>query len=311
MSKKFSPSIPVNQYTRIAVDLAKHSFSIAAMDDTHNITYTTHISRDRFLGSIPKLPKTTFAFEAASSCHFIARTLQQQHGHDVILLKTRDVKAFAQSRQKNDINDAIAIARASLDPTLMHVQPLSFEAQKVKSLHHIRSQVKCLKTQQSNSLLATLAEFGYTPKLSKSSFANKAHHHIQEACSLGFIDATFAAILIKSADLLLHYIQEIKHHDALIRQHNKNNKRAKRLLTIPAIGPINASIFAHKFPELYHTASDFAASLGLVPRQHTTGGLIRLGSISKQGDRYARSMLVQGARSIVIYCKDGRCCMEV
>jgi transposase len=221
-------------------------------------------------------------------------------GHKVIVLKTKDVKAYAKSRQKNDINDAIAICKAAIDPDLKHVKLKSREEQTISYLHKSRQNVIQQRIQRSNSIMTSLQEFGFIVTCGKSKFAKNCEMYVSEAYDKDFITNDVNQEMLEDCKEIEQSIKREKELDSLIAKKNKSSEKAQLLVGIPGIGPINASILSIKPMEIYETAKDFAASLGLVPKQSTTGGKIKLGGITKQGDRYARTMLIQAGRSIVM-----------
>jgi len=148
--------------------------------------------------------------------------------------------------------------------------------------------------------MTSLQEFGYITKCGKSRFASDCKDFVNDALENGFISIVIYNQMLIDCREISQLIAREKDIEQDIIANNKSSNDAQLLVTIPGIGPINASILSNKSVEIYETARDFASSLGLVPKQSTTGGVIRLGSITKQGDRYARTMLIQGARSIVM-----------
>ncbi len=291
----------MTDYRVIAIDLAKTKFHFVAMNYENKVILKQKMHRQEFFDKIESLfpsPKT-FAFEACGGCHYVAQRLEKL-GHKVILLKPKDVKPYAKSRQKNDLNDAIAIARAALDPEIKHVKHKTIEQQQVAYLHKSRQNTIQQRIQRSNSIMTSLQEFGYIAKCGKSQFAKDCHDFIKNALESGYIAKPVYDQMLLDCDEIKQLIKRERELDKEIISSNKSSKAAILLETIPGIGPINASILGNKSMETYEDARDFAASLGLVPKQSTTGGTIRLGSITKHGDRYARTMLVQGARSLLM-----------
>lgn len=291
----------MNNYNIIGIDLAKRNFYIVAIDKNRKAILKKSITREDFFSKfIPEFSKPqTFAFEACGGCHYVAQVLQEK-GHKVIVLKPKDVKAYANAKQKNDSNDALAICKAALDPELMRVHAKSQEEQQISYLHKSRQNIIQQRIQRSNSLITSLMEFGYIVKIGKSRFAQKCESFVKDALEKQyFLNAVYDE-MIKDCEEIKSLLIREQALDKHIVQKNKESKIAINLETIPGIGPINASILSNKPMKAYSSAKDFAASLGLVPTQHTTGGKIILGSITKQGDRYARTMLIQGARSIVM-----------
>jgi transposase len=291
----------VTDYKVIGIDLAKKKLHIAALDANNKVAMTTAIDHKDFIEKVCMLfaEKQTFAFEACSGSHYMGRLLEEM-GHNVIALKTKDVKAYAKSRQKNDKNDAIAICKAALDPDLKRVELKSEMEQRVFYLHKSRSNAIQQRVQRTNSIISSLHEFGFTVKCKKAEFAKKCEEEVLEAYRIGHIEDMVLEEMLKDCAEVAHLLEREKQLDKLIIGLNKDSESAQLLLTIPGIGPINASVLSNKPMRAYDTAKDFAASLGLVPKQNTTGGNVKLGSISKQGDRYARTMLIQAGRSVLM-----------
>jgi len=293
----------MSKYKAIGIDLAKKIFHIAAINHNNKVILKRAINRQDFFEQLPILfPSTeTFAFEACGGCNYTAQKLQAL-GHTVILLKPKDVKAYAKSRQKNDMNDAIAICKAACDPDIMHVSAKSRDEQEIAYIHKARQNTIRQRIQRSNSLMTSMIEFGYVPNCKKAEFARMYLLYLEEAYKEGFLPKPVYEQMLADGQEIEHLLKRQQQLEKAIKTQNKKSPKAKLLQTIPGIGPINASILSIKPVELYETAKDFAASLGLVPKQHTTGGKIILGSITKQGDRYARTMLIQGGRAIVMRC---------
>lgn len=291
----------MKNYTTIGIDLAKTKLHIAALNDQNKVVLKKAISRKDFIEKLQIMfaPNQTFAFEACGGSHNIGQILTQA-GHKVILLKPKDVKAYAKSRQKNDINDAIAICKASLDPDLKHVHLKSKDEQTVSYLHKSRQNVIQQRIQRSNSIMTSLQEFGFVVTCGKAKFAKESKEYVLQAYEEGFITKSVKQEMIKDSAEIEQLLNREKALDIEISTKNKKSPKAILLQKIPGIGPINASILSIKAMDDYQEAKDFAASLGLVPKQNTTGGQIRLGGITKQGDRYARTMLIQAGRSIVM-----------
>ena len=154
-----------------------------------------------------------------------------------------------------------------------------------------------IKFQRSNSLIASLFEFGYLVTCEKSKFAKSCRDFVNLALEEDFINKAIADQMFLDCEEIEQLITTEKSLDKEISNKNKNSEKAKILSTIPGIGAINASILSIKAIGLYDSAKDFADSLGIVPKQNTTGGKIVLGRITKQGDRYTRTMLIQAGRS--------------
>lgn len=291
----------MNEYTIIGIDLAKTKFHIAALNSENKVILKKSISRQNFIERLETMfaPNQTFAFEACGGAHNIRQILTGR-GHKVIALKPKDVKAYAKSRQKNDINDAIAICKSALDPDLKRVHLKTKTEQEVSYLHKTRQNVIRQRIQRSNSIMTSLQEFGFIVLCGKAKFAKECKDYVLKAYEDHSIGRVIYQEMVSDCDEIEQLIKREKELNKKIIASNKQSEKAKLLETIPGIGPINASILSNKPMQTYETSRDFAASLGLVPKQSTTGGNIKLGGITKQGDRYARTMLIQAGRSIVM-----------
>lgn len=291
----------MKDYKLIGIDLAKRNFHLAAINSNNKVIMKKAVKRDIFIENLTQefAPNQTFCFEACSGAHNIGQILESL-GHKVIALKPKDVKAYAKSRQKNDINDAISICKAALDPDLKRVRLKTKEEQSIAYFHKTRQKVIHQRIELSNSLLSSLHEFGYIVNVGKSQFAKDCEEYVQKAYNMHEIGFDVYQEMLDDCEAIKQLIHREKQLDKLIVNKNKQSPKAMLLTTIPGIGPINASILSNKPMDAYDNAKDFSASLGIVPRQNTTGGIIKLGSITKQGDRYARTMLIQAARTVVI-----------
>jgi transposase len=182
----------------------------------------------------------------------------------------------------------------------MPVKYKTKEQQEVAYLHKARQNTIQQRIQRSNSLITSLFEFGFLVECGKTQFAKDCKEFVKDAFDEGFITNTIFDQMEIDCEEIKNLIDREKKLDKLIVAKNKKSDKAILLETIPGIGPINASILSNKSTEPYSTPKDFAASLGLVPKQNTTGGKIVLGRITKQGDRYARTMLIQAGRSLLM-----------
>lgn len=291
----------MTQYKIIGIDLAKTHFHIAALDCDHKLALKKALHRSDVLSYISTtFPKgSTLAMEACAGCHFWGQNLVSL-GFRVILLKPKDVKPYAKARQKNDINDALAICKAALDPELKHIHLKSQEEQIVAYLHKARQNTIQQRIQRSNSILTSLMEFGVVVKCSKSAFGKEAQTHILDAFKKKSIPKAIFDQMMLDALEITALLKRESGLDKEIRVYNGGSEIAKILETIPGIGPVNASILSIQDMKGYTCGREFSASLGLVPKQLTTGGEIKLAGITKQGNRYIRTMLIQGARAILM-----------
>ena len=178
----------VNNYKVVGIDLAKKKFHFAGLDINNKVVFKKSMSRDNFLHEeIHKFDRgTIFAFEACGVSNYLARYLTK-HSHLVEIMKPKDVKAYAKLRQKNDINDAIAICKTALDPDLKKVQPKTVFEQEVAYIHKSRQNTIRQRIQRSNSLISSLLEFGYIVSCGKAKFAQNWLSYLNEAKENSFI----------------------------------------------------------------------------------------------------------------------------
>lgn len=259
--------------------------------------------RDKFLKAISELEKDTLiAMEACGSSNYWAQKISSLD-YKVQLMKTKDVKIYAKSKQKNDYNDALAITKAVRDPELKTVQARTKEEQDVRLLHKTRKNTIRDRVQKTNCLISSLYEYGYVTKLSKGKFSKACLEEVEQAYQEKYISKHTYELLKAEGKEIITLCEKEKLIDKMIIESNKQSKKATKLQKVLGIGPINASCLSNASIESYDSPRDFAASLGLVPKQYTSGDEVVLGSITKQGDRYARTMLVQAGRSVVIRAK--------
>lgn len=288
----------MNQITLIGLDLAKRNFHIVGVDQRGAKILSLKLTRQKLLEFFAGADRSiTVAMEACASCHYWGQVLTGL-GYKVIVLKARDVKPYAGARQKNDTHDALAITKAAWDPNLRHVHIKTQAEQDLHLLHHMRETTIWERVRKTNRLMAILLEYGVDPGVSKLKFIQQMRAIVSKVHEDGFLSA-FAFELMQPlmADVEALMRQE-KAIDQKIVDLNKDSPKAQILMSIPGIGPINASVLSSMAMESYQRPKDFAASLGLVPRQHSTGGRIVLGSITRS--RMMRTLLIQGARCLLM-----------
>jgi len=293
----------MDKVTIIGVDLAKCVFQVHGCTTDGKAVFRKKLTRGQFEAFMAAQPRCVVAMEASSTAHHWGRTLKAL-GFEVRLLPPIHVKPFVK-RQKNDANDAEAITEAARRPGLHWVAIKSKEEQALAMLLRTRDQLISQRTATINALRSHLAEFGLVvPQGTK---------HLPEL-----------AQKMKSADLpaLVHDLADLhrKHIAALekriaglntsIEGHNRKSDTARLLTTMPGIGPIGAitiEAFACDLKQ-FGQGREFAAWLGLVPRQHSSGGKARLGRCSKMGQRDIRRLLIIGAMSVIAGSRrKGRC----
>ncbi len=277
----------------VGIDLAKNVFSVHAVDATGTVMVRRTLSRAKLSELVAQLPPSLIGMEACSGAHEWARRFKE-FGHTVRLMAPKFVAPYRKGG-KNDGNDAEAICEAVARPNMRFVPVKSAEQQSDLSLHRVRRGFVEERTATLNRLRGLLAEFGHVVPLR----AVELRRRVPEL--LGQLPTRVA---VCARDLLEHATQlEAKalQYEREIKLHVRTNELARRAQTRLGIGPLTASALVatvgngHDFKN----GRQFAAWLGLVPRQYSTGGKTRLGHITKRGDPYLRTLLVMGARSVL------------
>ncbi len=282
----------------IGIDLAKRSFQVHGAKADGSVAFRRKLSRGKLLGFLASQPPCTVAMEACAGAHYWGREIAAL-GHEVRLVPPIYVKPFVK-RQKNDAADAEAITEAAERPT-MHFVAVKTEAQQAQAmLFHTRDLLVRQRTQTINALRGHLAEYGVV--------APKGRARIwQLAAVLEDGDCGLPEAVVELGRLLFGRIEELDEKiDGLDREllaGSREDAETARLMTIPGVGPVTAMAIQAFAPpmESFRRGRDFSAWLGLVPRQHTTGGKPRLGRISKMGQRDLRRLLVSGAMTVVTH----------
>ena len=279
----------------IGVDLAKQVFSVCSVDSAGRVRERRDLRRDAFIQWLPSVPTgTTVAMEACSGAHHWARRCQD-YGLTPRLMAAQFVAPFRKSRTaKNDRNDAEAIATAARQGNMRFVPVKSVDQQARLSWHRVREGYKTEALATSNRLRGLLAEFGVAVAQSDAALRR----------TLADLDALALPCslvkLLRDADSQWMQLQaRIIEADRQIQMHAKADEACTRLRAIIGVGPITADAVVATIgsAQSFANGRQFAAWLGLVPMQHSSGGRTRLGRISCRGDGYLRTLLIQGARS--------------
>ena len=285
------------QITTIGLDIAKNVFQVHGIDANETVVVRKRLRRSQVLAFFKALPPCLIGMEACATAHYWARELTKL-GHRVRLMPAKDVKAYVK-RNKNDAADAEAICEAVRRPTMRFVRIKSAEQQGQLMQHRTRDLLMRQRTQSINALRAHLAELGIVAAQGDKGVKELLSIVADEKDARLPIDAR-ASVIVLAAQL--QAVQTlIGSIEKRIKTQHRSNEASKRLETIPGIGVIGASAIAATVadPTVFRSGRDFAAWIGLVPRQDSTGGKQKLGPISKQGDRYLRRILVVGAHSVL------------
>jgi transposase len=283
----------MNNVTTIGIDLAKNSFSVHGVDAAGAVLLRKTVSRARLMGLLIEQPPCVIGLEACSGAHEWARRFQT-FGHTVRLMAPRFVAPYRKNG-KNDGNDAEAICEAVSRPHMRFIPIKTLEQQAVLCLHRVRQGFIEERTATINRLRGLLAEFGFV--LPQSSAAVRR----SVAALLEQLPAHAARAL---GDLLEHLRSldaRVREYEHAIEAHARESEAAQLAQQRQGIGPLTASAIVATVGDVreFKNGRQFSAWLGLVPRQHSTGGKQRLGHITGRGDPYLRTLLVMGARSVL------------
>ena len=283
------------QITTIGLDIAKNVFQVHGIDAAENVVVRKQLRRSQVIAFFKGLAPCLVGMEACATSHYWARELMRL-GHQVRLMPAKDVKAYVK-RNKNDAADAEAICEAVRRPTMRFVAIKSAEQQGQLMQHRARDLLIRQRTQLINALRAHLAELGVA--------AAQGRAGVKELLTLitgdrGLPVDARASLMVLAAQLQAVQTMIGSLEKRIVKQH-RLNQESKRLQTIPGIGVIGASTITAVVPDptVFRSGRDFAAWIGLVPREDSTGGKRKLGPISKQGDRYLRRILVVGACAVL------------
>lgn len=281
----------------IGLDLAKNVFHMICLDDQQKEISKRKFRRHQVLPYFANLSPCWVAMEACAGAHNWARKLIQM-GHKVTLIAPQHVKPFLRGN-KNDYNDARAIIEAATRPGMPTVEIKTTVAQDLQAIHRLRSQCVKNRTALANSIRGLLSEYGIViPQR-----IQKLRKHLPAIMedSDNELSDLFRELLKSSYDQLVALDERVLYYTKKLEQLTRQDDACQRLQTVPGFGPIVASAYritignGHQFTR----GREVSAFLGIVPRQHSSGGKTVLLGISKRGDRYLRSQLIHGARSVV------------
>ena len=286
----------MKKFIRIGVDLAKKSFQVHALESEGGRSVSRKLSRSKFRSFFEGIEPCLVGMEACAAAHHWGRELSKL-GHTVRLMPPSYVKPYVK-RQKNDAADAEAICEAAQRPSMRFV-PVKTEAQQAAALvFRGRDLLVRQRTQISNALRGHMAEYGW--------IAPKGLAHLEKLAALladpSAVPADVRAVCTVLLESLAVLDRQIALLDKEIVRRSREDEVARRLMTIPGIGPITATAIAALAPPpgTFAKGRDFAAWVGLTPRQHSTGGKQKLGAISRMGERTLRRLLIIGSSAVVL-----------
>ncbi len=285
----------------IGLDLAKNIFHVVGFDHRGKQLFRKQLRRKQVTNWFAQQPVSLVGIEACSGSHYWARVLIEL-GHEVRLIAPQHVKAFVRG-QKNDYNDAAAIAEAVTRPQMRFVPIKSTAQLDLQALQRLRTRLIRERTGLSNQLRGLLAENGIVIPRSRVTLRRRLPELLEEADN--GLSVFFRRLLDTGWQHLLQIEDQVKILDRELSCAIAQDEDCQRLMTIPGFGPVVASGFSVAVGDgrCYRRGRDVSAVLGVVPRQHTTGGKPKLLGISKRGDNLLRANLIQGARSVLMHAR--------
>jgi transposase len=277
----------------LGIDLGKNSCSVVGLDAAGKVVVRRRMRRETVVSFAAGLPGCVVAIEACCGAHHMGRTLSAQ-GHEVRLMSPEYVRPYVKA-QKNDDRDAEAIAEAATRPTMRFVA-LKSEAQlDMQTLHRVRDRLVCERTSLTNQIRGLLLERGLVAPQGRA----KLLERLGEALDGGAVSPRIERLLTDMLERWRALDGRIGDLDAEFAEHARDDAAARRLTTIPGVGPLNATALVAAVGDAatFARGRDLAAWLGLVPRQATTGGRPKLLGVTKRGSKYLRKLLIQGARA--------------
>lgn len=284
----------------ISIDLAKNVFQVAIINQAGKVLSNRQLSRKKLPLFINRQGPSRIVMEACSGSNYWGRQFHKA-GHEVLLVAGQHVKPFIK-RNKNDANDAIAIYEASQRPDMKYVSIKTLDEQDIQSLHRTRQRLIDSRTNLTNHARGILAEYGIT--------FNQGITHLRKGLvAILNGEQTNQEVTSLLMEMVYEWYEELKSLDESIKDKDKKlvqlarqSEQASRLMQIEGIGPVTATALVATFGKTasgFKNGREMAAFLGLTPKQFSSGGKVKLGSISKRGDTYLRTLLVNGATAVI------------
>jgi len=284
--------------TTIGIDLAKNVFQAHGVNEHGKTEKKKQLKRGQVAEFFANLPPCLIGMEACGSAHYWARKLEG-FGHTVKLIAPQFVKPYVKTN-KNDAADAEAICEAVARPNMRFVPIKNVEQQAVLSLHRVRQGFVKARTAQANQIRGLLGEFGIIIPQGITNIAKRVPELIEDASN--DLPGSFRLLVQRLMDHLNELDKQLDELEAQIKAWHRESAASCKLEKIPGIGPITASALVASIGNAknFDDGRQLAAWLGLVPKQHSTGGKSKLLGISKRGDSYLRTLLIHGARSVIL-----------
>lgn len=288
----------MNDITTLGIDLAKNIFQLHGVDAQGQVVLKKRITREKLPSFIANLTPCLIGMEACGGAHYWAEQFTK-FGHEVKLMSPQYVKPYVMS-QKNDAVDACACAQAVTRPGMRYVSVKTVEQREIQSIHRMRSHTIRALTSCMNMLRGILSEFGIVMAQGESRLRKQLifllepeNEALAESLKIG---------LRGQYEMLVRLSEEEKRLTKALDKISKRNEDYERLQSIPGIGPLTASALLSVIGkgEQFSNGRGLSAYLGIIPKQHSSGGKTRLLGITKRGDRYLRSLLIHGGRSVLL-----------
>jgi len=283
--------------TVLGIDLAKNSFQLHGVDEQGNRVLKKKLTRKQLVAFIAQLPPCLIGLEACGGAHHWVRVFSQL-GHTVKMIAPQFVKPYVKSN-KNDAVDAEAICEAVQRPSMRFVPSKSIEQQDIQSVHRVRSLLIGRRTAQANQIRGLLMEYGIVIPQGINPLRKAIPDILEDAENS--LSSYFRELLRELYEEIVHFDKRIETIELKLKVISEQNEDCKRLLTIPGVGLLTATALIAAIGDIsaFKSGRELAAWIGLVPRQHSTGGKPTLLGISKRGDSYLRTLLIHGGRSVV------------
>ena len=291
--QKASPMKPAMSV--LGIDIAKRVFHVVGTDERGTIVWRKRLSRHDLIPFLAKLPPVLIGMEACGGAHYWARRFRA-HGHEVKLMAPQFVKPYVKSN-KNDSRDAEAIAEAVTRPTMRFVPTKEVDQQDIQALHRVRERLIGERTALVNEVHGLLHEYGIVIPKGVAKFRQAVIGKLESEKDK--LTSLSQEMFWKLVDEFAGVETQLAYYQEKLEALATTHPECQRLMTIPGIGPLSATalVAAVSDASAFKNGRQFAAWLGLVPRQHSTGGKERLLGISKRGDSYIRKLLIHGARA--------------
>lgn len=289
----------MGQITRVFIDTSKQFFQLHGVDADEAVVLRKAIRRSQMVAFFAKLPPTVVALEACGASHYWARTLRDL-GHEVKLIAPQHVKPYVR-RNKNDARDAEGGCEAMSRPTMSFVPIKTAQDQAVLMLARVRERLVGQRTQVTNAIRGHASEFGLVAPTGLDKIDDLLAR-IAEDETLPVLARDLFALEARGLEQLQARLKDV---DAKLMAWHRADETSRRLADVPGIGPIGATLLKVKTPapELFKSGRQFAAWIGLTPKDHSTAGKTRIGVITRAGDEALRAVLVSGAMALIRQAK--------